>query len=83
MSPEYRHPYGGCGNFHRIITKDFFRLIYHLDLFFCIAVIHELIDMRETVKRYLMRINNRIYFLETKNIFSLVQQFIHGLFPGA
>ena len=65
------------GNQFNFWVEDFFRLDCHLPFFFCKAIIHKNINMRNGVKRDLFGEQLRPDLIIHENALGLIEQLIH------
>ncbi len=83
VAEEHRHPDAGRIHPNGFVLQDLLGFPHHLHLFFGVAVVLELVDVRERVERDLLREDFRVNRLTVQQIGCLSRQFTDGARAGA
>ncbi len=82
MAVEDRHPHRGNCNSDGVVAENLAGFVDHLHLFLGIAVIQEVIDLRQTVESDLMRINLGVRRATVEQFTGLNAQLVNGVATG-
>ena len=83
MTDKDRNPNRRGGDLHGRIHEYFLGFIDHFHFFFRITAGQKLIDVRQTIKGNLVRVDFGVHFAKTQQLSSLFSQLIHSLFAGS